>query len=178
MVEERLVEITDQRVRIVQIICASLIAGVVVFAAIAVGLVLSQGPGQGEGPPLVSLLAIGFLLPAVVSWFIVPKLVINPQIERIAAGTWTPMAETTSQAPATDAGRLLAIYQARIITANALLEGTAFFGLVAYVLEGRSFVLAVPFVAVALMMVTFPTRGRIEAWINEQLIRIRDRRSM
>ena len=58
--------------------------------------------------------------------------------------------------------QLLAIYQTRLVIACALLEGAAFFNLVAYFIEGQTLNLIVTGVLLVMMAMRFPTTGTVE----------------
>src|SRR5581483_670179 len=63
----------------------------------------------------------------------------------------------------------LAVYQTRTIVGAALLEGGAFFLLVAYMAEGAPWVLVVAAVLwIAMAWLHFPTRDKVEAWVTDQ----------
>ena len=164
-------KLLDARLRALQIIRAALIAGVVVFA----GVVLFS-PANNPGPPperqgpLVTYVALGVFVAALLAWAIVPNLIAGRAVAKNAAGTWT--AQSGPGAPpaafATDGGKLLVVYQNRSIIAAALLDGPAFLAGVAYMTERQAAALGVTAGAVLLMLITFPTRGGVQAWLERQ----------
>ena len=90
---------------------------------------------------------------------------------KIAAGTWTATSEPAAPPAAfaaTDGGKLLAVFQTRSIIAGALLEGPAFLAGVAYMTERQAAALGIVACAVLLMLITFPTHGRVQAWLEKQ----------
>jgi hypothetical protein len=161
--------LTPQRLRTMQIIATVLPGGVIVFLAIVLYLVHVQNQGHGMAPPvevpLLSLLAVGFLGVVAVLSFVLPASTARTGIRDMAA-----------RPPAADAVRLLGLYQTTLIVGLALLEGGCFFGCIAYMQEGRPFVLAVLAVGLALILMRFPTEGRVRLWLEdhkEQLARAR-----
>jgi hypothetical protein len=114
---------------------------------------------------------------AVGMWAVLPAWTARAQVARVAAGTWTygPGA-ADGGAYATDADKLLAVFQSRCVMASALLEGPGFFAGIAYLLEGQPFALGVTAAAVLLMLATFPTRGRVERWLEVQQARVDEMR--
>ncbi|HEX3871020.1 MAG TPA: hypothetical protein VHV77_11320, partial [Pirellulales bacterium] len=68
----------------------------------------------------------------------------------------------------TDASKLLAVRQVSTIISMALLEGSAFFGCAAYMLESQPWALGVVAAALLLMLVHFPTEGRLRTWLQWQ----------
>jgi hypothetical protein len=163
--------------RAMQIVAAALVVGVIAFLAIVLYLVLAQKQGGANPPPnlpLISLIAAGSLVVATVVSFALPAAIVRSTLRRIAAGTWKP--EPGMAAQATDSDKLLALYQTTLIVGLALLEGACFFSCIAYLVEGQPFVLAVVAVGVGLMLVRFPTEGRVRRWLEdhkEQLARAR-----
>jgi hypothetical protein len=172
----------DTHLRITRIIIGAMMMGIVSFLAVVIFVTQQREPNQ-DSQSLVSYMAVGGLALALVTWFLIPDLVVKGLVGQIAAGTWKPPknAETEERAPLTDyptdASKLLLVNQTRAIIATALLEGAAFFGLVAYLVEGQLFVLAVPGVVLALLALTFPARERVVQWAEVQQVRINDMRS-
>ena len=55
-----------------------------------------------------------------------------------------------------------------MIIAAAILEGAAFFLLIAYLLEGQAICLAAACLFVTLIAAKFPTRTGVESWTEKQ----------
>jgi len=173
-------KLLDARIRVVQIIVGALIAGVVVFAGF---VIFSKPANQGPGPaaaapaapaaaaptPVLSLAAIAVFAAALLIWSIVPSRLADVQVAKIAAGTWTPpTSESGPPRAMSDSEKLLAVFTTKATIAAALLEGPAFLGSAAYMIETHAFALGVVACAVALMVITFPTRGRVYGWLEKQ----------
>jgi hypothetical protein len=158
------------RVRVLQIIAAALILGVLTFLIIAVVVVQQRGGAaeQPGAPPVLSYAALGFFAVALLLWTFVPALAAQGPVRKIAAGTWQPPQNVPATAYPSDAARLLAVYQTKTIIAGALLEGPAFLGGIAYLIEAQPITLGVPVAAVLLMLLTFPTRLRANLWLLRQ----------
>jgi len=173
-------KLLDARIRVVQIIVGALMAGVVVFA----GYVIFCAPtNQAAGPaagapaapvaaaptPVLSIAAVAIFAAALLMWAIVPNRLADAQVAKIAAGTWTPQASESGPPRAmTDSEKLLAVFTTKATIAAALLEGPAFLGSAAYMIERHAFTLGVAAWAVALMVITFPTRDRVVGWLEKQ----------
>jgi hypothetical protein len=174
-------EADNQRIgnqlRVMRIIVGALMMGLLAFLSVAVLIVQQRQPNPGQ-PILISYLAVGFFAILFVLWWVVPKWIITTLINQIATGNRTPgQATETSKSnlPSAfpdDTSRLLLAYQTKMILAAALLEGAAFFGCIAYLLEGQTSVLAIPAVVLTLMALTFPTQDRVSQWVEEQQRRI------
>ncbi len=160
------------RLRVMQIISSALLLGVVTFLAIVLFLVLVQNNGAGMAPvgnvPIVSIVAVVLLIVQVPLAFLLPAFLTRSALRQIASGTWKSPASPDPSDFSTDASKLLAVKQTMTIIGLALLEGAAFLGCIAYLLEAQPFALAVVLVAVILMLVKFPTEGRVRSWLEHQ----------
>ncbi|MEM8874472.1 MAG: hypothetical protein AAGD32_09450 [Planctomycetota bacterium] len=123
-----------------QVITAALIGGVVVFTAVF--MFIGAEPTE---EPLISWLAIGFVVLAVVGHQIVPVLV----------------------TPGPPDGQK---YFIRSLFRAAILEGAALFNGVAYLLEGQTLNLAAIGVLVGLMLIGFPTRTKFATYIGDETL--------
>lgn len=159
-------------VRTAQIILLALAMGVVTFAAVVVFAV--SGGQQGRGNT-ITLLATVFAGADLVLCLLIPEFITATNRRKIAAGTWQA-AQSQGPVPESDAGRLALTYQVKMIIGTALLEGGCFLALVAYMTERQALGLAVAAVLLAALLAHFPTRARVEAWIEDQLHRVEDER--
>jgi hypothetical protein len=172
----------DFHLRITRIVVGAMMMGIVSFLAIAVILVQQRAPIPNQQGILFAIAAAFFALMFVL-WWILPNLAAKNQVEKIAAGTWTPGKDpkTGSEVPAgaypNDAAKLLAVNQTRALIAAALLEGAGFFGCIAYLIEQQIIALAIPGSVIVLMALSFPTRDRVVQWLEVQQTRINDRRA-
>ncbi len=174
-------DVIPQQIRVIQIINAALVLGVLVFLCIAIGVrvsgkdsLISSKPLDLTAPlPLMGMLmAIGC---GVVSWFVPAQLVANAR-RAIAAGTWQPPQQNDGQpafVPTTDAGRLMAVYVTQRIIKLATLEGAAFFNLIIFLIEGNPLSLLIGLLLTGTLLSGFPTRDRVENWLADQLERMR-----
>jgi len=172
MIDEQTKQQIAGVVRTSQIIVAALAMGVVTFAVVVVFFV-SRGPALKGN--LLTLLAISFAGVALVLGLVIPQLITAANRRRIAAGAWQS-SPNQGPMPDSDAGRLAMSYPAKLIAGAALFEGGCFFALVAYMLEGQPLSLGVAAVLLLCLLAHFPTLGRVEAWIEEQLRRVEDER--
>lgn len=169
--------------RIAQIIVAGLIFGGLGFGVIAV-----FQAGQFGGPPgpiskLLTYLAIGFAVAALLARAVAGSVIAATGRRRIAEGTWSPppqggpvnreLIEQTG-----DAGKLAAVFMTRTIVTGALLEGPAFFLLLAHLMEATPESLVGAAVLVLGLVISFPTHGRMVSWIEEQLHEVEQQRQL
>jgi hypothetical protein len=164
--------LTPLRLRVMQIIAGALLMGVLVFLGIVLFMVLVQNRGQGMAPPgplpLVSLVALAMLAFSVPLAFVLTRNLTHVALRQIVAGTWQVPRGANPSHFATAGAKLMAVRQTTMLIGLAMLEGTAFCGCIAYLLEAQALALGVVGVAVCLMLVKFPTENRVRAWLERQ----------
>tara|TARA_B100000029_G_scaffold350205_1_gene342616 strand:+ start:3531 stop:3941 length:411 start_codon:yes stop_codon:yes gene_type:complete len=128
-----------------QIIAVALVLGPAVFAAV----VLATFQGASDSLELLGKIGLGFAAVTIVMSVIVPGMI----------GT---LKETSSTQ------QFLGVYQTRLIIKLALLEGAAFINIVALQAEQSWWSLGTAGFVVILMIAGFPTRSKIEFWIQAQ----------
>ena len=168
------------RLRGMQIIAGSLILGVVLFLGIALYIVLVQNDGKGMNPPpnlpIISLLAVAMLGMNVPLAFVLPGMQTRAALRQIAANAWqVPQGADPSQF-GSDRDKLMTVRQTTLIIALALVEGAAFLAGIAYLLEGQAFALVLVAGAILVMLLYFPTEGRVCAWLELQANRLAELR--
>jgi hypothetical protein len=165
----------EQVTRNGQIMVGALVAGVLLFLTIAVPV----GPLAPHEIPFLTYAAVAFTALEVPLSFVVPSVIAKQNRRAIAAGTWTPPAQSgrpaqgqNAEALKTDAGKLATVYQMQLILGAALTEGAAFFAGVAYLLEKNPIALGLALLLVGGLVARFPTTIRVERWIAEQQERL------
>ncbi len=158
--------------RVNQIVAAVLILGIVIFLGIVLFLVQAQNGGQGKVPPLgnlpmISIMVVLFFIIQAPLSFLLPALMVRGQLRRIAADARGPWSSNPSLY-ATAGGKLMALFQTSMLIGLALLEGTALFGCIAYWMEAQLFTLGIVCLCLVLMLLRFPTAGRVRAWLERQ----------
>jgi len=152
----------DAVVRTMQIIAAALMTGVLLFLLVV--LVITQGDVfSTKSPPLITVIAAGFGFLMLVNHFVIPGIVSQTQLRKAAETKLLQQdEETTSQ-------RVVAVYQTQLIIGLALLEGAAFFNLIALLIGRSIFSLGIAVVLLCLMLIKFPTRDRVSFWVQDRL---------
>ena len=163
-------------VRVVQIIVASLATGLIVFAGIAMSLRMNQQqqqpPQQQQQPQddFLAYFAVGFAVVMLGVRRIVGSSTVTRHRKNIAAGTAViPGPGRAPLSSATDGDRLLFAFQQKTIIESAMVEGPAFFTVIAYLITGEAWLLGVGAVLLAALIVLFPTYERVEDWVKYQL---------
>lgn len=148
-------------VRTMQIICAAMMFGVIVFGVIAVAVRRQQAPGaEVEGAVLIAYLAAGFGVLMVVMRSIVPGQVVRTNIQQLVK---------TRRLEDLQRKDLYPSYQTRMIVACALLESAGFFNLIAYIMAGQLWSIGIVAVLLVLMAMAFPTSDSVENWADDEL---------
>ena len=65
--------------------------------------------------------------------------------------------------------QICGVYRGQLIVGLALLEGAAFFNLIALLLEKSIVSLAVVIVLLSFMAIKFPTRDKVSFWVQDKL---------
>lgn len=142
----------EQSVRVMQIIAGALVMGAISFAAVAVFVRLAvQNPDEGWTVSSLGAFGAAMMLSA--------QLVVPNAISRSIAPKQESVASNSSFCTA---------YLSGLMVGLALLEGAAFFNLVAYIIEGNWWSLAITGVLVFAMLAKFPTSTRVQHWIETQ----------
>lgn len=153
--------------RVLQIVVASLVAGVTVFLmiALALGPVAKPPPAIVAGLPLITAVALLFALISSPMSIVVPRLITESRLGQIAQGP-----------PTSDQDQLVATYQTRTIVGAAMNEGPAFFAAVAFMLEGNPIALGLVLLLLIGIAARFPTVPKVEAWVEDQLLKLAEKR--
>lgn len=138
----------NQQIKALQIVAAALILGVLFFTCVAV-LVNSMGESDISPEFFIPLLIISL---ALLSNIPVGYIIFNKRIASI------------KNAPGFT--EKMAIFRSAFIIRAALFEMLSFFAIVSYLLTSRYELLAIAFIGLAAMLITFPTKSRIENTIE------------
>jgi hypothetical protein len=152
------------RLRVMRIVHGALCLGVVIFAVVVVlarmDVVPLGGAAQLLPPavPLVSYIGVAFAGIIFAVFLILPGILESAWRKQVGR-------------PGSDGGapdQWWALYQTRLIMRSALLEGAAFFQLIAYLIEGQPWSLGVGLGLLVVLLTQFPTRGGVEWWVESQ----------
>lgn len=177
------VEAVRNFTRTSQIIVAALAGGLAVFLAVVLLFIEPSGPpaGPGRGNPLglpfLTLVALGFAIFGVILSLVAPGLVVNNGLRQIAergpgeAAPTDPWKEGPSL-PANDVGALLPLFQTQLIIASALVEGAAFFALIAFMVERHPLAMGIAVLLIAVLLSRFPIVDRVQGWLDDQSARL------
>lgn len=152
-----------------QIIAFALLMGILTFAGVA-WFMVTTNKVHNPIPPLLYLSWGSFVLMFLAS-LTVPAMIARSHVEQIGRGAWT-LNNPAMSIPETDTGRLLVVFQLQMIIGRAMLEGAAFLGLITYLVTGEPLALIGPGAVVVLMILSFPTRGKVMGWVEMQMGRL------
>lgn len=150
-----------------QIIAASLIAGVTIFAMVVTVIRSVQGPlfnaKVGLDSPLV---LVGFVVAvsAAMMNVLLPNLMFRTPPEQLKT------ARTREERVEAIRGMI----QTKLIVQYAILEGAAFLNIILFMFEGSGLNLGLAIVLLLLMSAHFPTAGRIEADLETRLAELKN----
>ncbi len=147
-----------------RIVHVALCMGVVMATAILASVRLAGNQPPPPPTPLISYVALSFAVLALLLSFVVPKVMAAGWVREFASGK-QPVP------PVTEPGNLagwLGMYQIYSLIGMALLEGAAFFQLIAYFIEGQPWSLGIGLGLLVVMLTRFPTQSGIERWVTAQ----------
>jgi hypothetical protein len=168
---------SDQRehvkslVRPMQIIVFALFTGLLSFLLVIVTIRFGQQPaGQPAHQPFVSYIALVAAFVAPVAAWVVPRMIASSMSQAVVDGKSAANAAMAHVAEdMKPLHSLVATYQTTLIVRCAILEGAGFFNGVAYLLELQQ-MNAIAAVALAvLILIQFPTSGRLVSWVEGEL---------
>jgi len=139
--------------RTIQIVVAALITGVVAFAGFLAFTGELQKPARGQ---TLSYIAVAFGALAAVLHAVVPTVIERAALANQGVGAGPEM--------------MMGALFTRTIVACAILEGAAFFSLVAVQTEHQLWVLGVTGVLLLLMLAQFPSATRIQHWLEARMM--------
>lgn len=155
-------ETFEGSVRGMQIIAVTLMSGVLFF----LGIVLMNTQGDVlsfKQPEIITIIAAGFGLLMIVNHFVIPGIIASKQLKQLISNDFTGSDE------ATRIDKLVGVYRIQFIIGLALLEGAAFFNLIALMIGNSGFSLCTAGVLFALMLMRFPTRDKVSFWVQDKL---------
>lgn len=166
--------------RTMQIIVGALSGGVLFFLAIVL-LMVNRGALAGPvNDPLLTYVAAIFALVAFIAWAVLPGILAGRMRQSIVDGS--TLHSSTMRVPnAKELGDVLPLtiaYQLRLILGCALLEGAAFFCLIAYLIERQQASLIVAAVLLLLLFSQIPSVARVESWVEGELTAVNQLRAM
>lgn len=170
----------DDYARICKIIAGALIGGVTSFLAITLvvraigdqGLLAAEPWNLASREAILSLISVVFAATAAGVSLAVPDVVANSLRRQVAAGKYP----SAANGRANDDWAFRRVYQTRMIIGLALLEGAAFFCLIAFMLEGRLLPVIGGFILISLMASRFPSREAMDRFVEDQEAKILEER--
>jgi hypothetical protein len=173
----------DQQARVLrtsQIIVAALLLGCVLFLVIALAVAnmgAKLGPAAAEPePPLITYVAIGYAVVSVLLLLVVPAVVVSAG-RRALTQAGDPSDARRPEPSSTTEG-LTRLWLTKTIITGALIEGSTFFLLVAYLVEQSSLSLVAAMVTIVVLALQVPTSSRMSGWMESQLMLVEQERQL
>ena len=162
------------RVRTLQIIVAALSFGCFSFLIIAV--FVTGNFNKVVEQPTLTYIALAMAAMMLSVWAILPGIIVaqgRKNIQQTLLSTakqvgQNPVADKTEKEN-TKAQALMNLLQTKTIVGCAILEGTVFFLLIAYMMEHSMLSIAAAVALLLLLLAQMPTIGRVTNWIENQL---------
>ena len=180
-------EAATKQVRVLQIIVGALVAGVVFFLMI----VLIICPPANLAPGMLTAVAVIFAGAMLITYPVVLRIPVATACRQILAGTfrivdsWKCGSLGTSDLGASDRGIglsdvqcLLSLFQRKTILGAAMIEGCAFFAVIAYFIEGGFVSLGLAGALLAGLAAHFPTLSRVTGWVDRQIELLEQERTL
>jgi len=153
--------------RTMQIIVGALAVGIINFLLVVVFVIRPQAQGAPAGELLLTYLAVGGAVVAVIVSLIVPIVLAGSMRKTMPDSSVD--SKTASAKENAIILPLVQVYQTLLIIKCAILEGAAFFCLVTHMIERQTITLATAGVLLLVLLAQFPMRSRVEAWIESEL---------
>ena len=120
--------------------------------------------------PFITYTAIAFAAVLLPLSFVVPGMIAAQSRRAILAAKRAepPTRGSGPETIAADNRQLAMVYQQKLIVGCAMDEGPAFFAAAAYLIEKNPLALGLALILVGAIILRFPTRRRIEHWVEEQ----------
>ncbi|MBN1589842.1 MAG: hypothetical protein JW888_10040 [Pirellulales bacterium] len=172
-------------VRVMQIIVLALASGCATFAVIVIVLNLGGQEGPEAAQPdllVITYAALAAIVPMLIAFFVL-RSIWNSQARRLvikavdeASGESSDLRPTQWLESTKIVSMLVPVFQTRLIIGAALFEGTAFFLLIAYMVEGSIIALVAALAVAVGILLQFPTRSGVAGWIEQQTEAVRNQR--
>jgi len=138
-----------------RILVAAFSQGILVFSAVVAYLVWGTDQGNLQvSQPVIASVAAGTAAVLLILSGIIPGMVVSNQRSRF----------DSSVKPE----ELVPLFQTKLITAGALLEGGAFFNLIAFLIEKQWWSFGIALVLLMGIVLKFPTASQIENFVRHQ----------
>lgn len=151
-----------------RIITLALTGSVVGFAIIVLAVLRAGKPLAPEAwglSGMLTLLALLFAVMNIALSFVVPPQLTRTGLQRVTRDQARDPKPGWEGFPV-EAPAVFPVFQSELIVRLALLEGAAFFAVIAHMMEGTLLPLLAALVLVILMLASFPTDERFRAWVE------------
>lgn len=153
--------------RTMQIIVGALALGIINFLLVVVFVIRPQDQAPHAGQPILTYMSVCASAAAVVASFIVPMVLAGSMRKSLPDSS--AVSNATGATGDANILPLVQVYQTLLIIKCAILEGAAFFCLIAHMIERQVITLAVAGVLLLVLLAQFPTRSRAETWVESEL---------
>lgn len=160
-------------VRVLQIIVAAMVAGLMLFLAIAVFMPTNQP----EGEPILTYIAAGFAALAVLARLAVPRAVVAQGRRKVVQQLATESSSDSASTSGDIENKIAALLMTKTIIGAAILEGATLFLLIAHLVEKSPITLGLAVALIVSMALQLPTQSSAADWIDNQRRLIEEERA-
>ncbi len=177
------------QLRRMQIILAALLAGALIWGVVAFAIRQGGGFGPPAAQTIVSYIVFALAVVELIPFVFYTAAVVKTTRRRIAKNEWPPgqpqqltmsyqeqLTMRVIYIPSvlraaynmSDRARLLMLYSYRLIVGASILEGATCALIIGFIMDATRWTLIAALVFVVLNALQFPTRTRVERWLDEQ----------
>jgi len=178
-----------EQLRRMQIILAALLAFALMWGVLVFGLRQGGRLAPPAAQPILSYFVLAFAVVELIPFVFYTAALVKNTRRRIAKNEWPPrqpqqksrsdreqltmrVINTRSVLQAADGtndrAKLLVLYSYRLIVGASMLEGATFALIIGFMVDATSWTLIAALLFLALNALQFPTRTRVERWLDEQ----------
>jgi hypothetical protein len=149
-------------VRILQIISAALMMGVLSFLFVVL-MVTAGDVLRRDNPTLITVIAAGVGMLIILIHFVFPPMITSAQLRSLGGSGWNQLDDAARRE------RIMGVHRVQHIIGLAVLEGAAFLNLIALMIGHSMFSTAMVVLLLSLMLAKFPTETKVSWWVQEKL---------
>jgi hypothetical protein len=153
------------QLRKMQIVLIALLAGCVIFGLVA--LIMRGGFAPAAAQPMMSYVLLAVAVMQLVPLIVIRQLMVRYGRAKVARNEWPPLSQLPQQ-NLSERAKLSMLYQTRLIITGAFFEGGTFALIIGFLINGPWWTLIAALVFLLLLALQFPTRTRVERWLDEQ----------
>ncbi len=159
-------KLVSERLPKMKIIQGSIVAGAIIYAVVAFAL-RQSGVVKGRAQqPIVSYACSVLAVMSLIQFPFITRKIAKENRKKLLAELRS--GDSAEMKGTSDTAFLLASYQTQMIVGAAILEGATFGLIIAFLVDGTYWTILGALVLSGVNAFQFPTRSRVERWLEEQ----------